>query len=203
MNRYCGQPWWSTACFKIWAGSFCLVELRGLEPLTPCLQTEGSTSTAVCLCRSASQGVRSGPPGSWPVAVLSCCTVQPLGLHARLAGALLVRASTYDTGPVSCTPAPPAQDPYPSGGRGLRYTRLGARLVSRPLSGGDCQGFQQATGVPGATKVSRVAPPAGSASRVPVIDANLLEVAFTCDHAVWFVGGSLPGRHQDGGPGNR
>lgn len=155
--------------------------------MTLCLQTEGKTSTAVCMCRSASQGVRSGPPGSWPVTVLSCCTVQPLGLHARLAGALLVRASTYDTGPVSCTPAPPAQDPYPSGGRGLRYTRLGVRLVSRPLSGGDCQGFQQGTGVPGATKVSRVAPPAGSASRVPVIDANLLEVAFTRDHAVWFI----------------
>ena len=54
-----------------------LVELGGLEPPTPCLQTEGSTSAAVCMCRSASQGVRSGPPGSWPVAVLSCCTVQP------------------------------------------------------------------------------------------------------------------------------
>jgi hypothetical protein len=28
-------------------------------------------------------------------------------------------------------------------------------------------------------KVSRVAPPAGPASRVPVIDTNLLEVVFT------------------------
>ena len=41
----------------------------------------------------------------------------------------------------------------------------------------------------GATKVSRVAPPAGSASGVPVIDANLLEVAFTRDHVVGFVAG--------------
>jgi hypothetical protein len=50
------------------------VELGGLEPPTPCLQTEGNTSTAVCMCRSASQGVCTSPPGSWPVAVLSCCT---------------------------------------------------------------------------------------------------------------------------------
>src|SRR5262245_872799 len=44
MSRYCGQPWWSTAGFKILAGSFSQVELGGLEPPTPCLQiTRGST----------------------------------------------------------------------------------------------------------------------------------------------------------------
>ena len=46
------------------------------------------------MCRSPSQGVRSGPPGSWPVAVPSCCTVSAPGQHARLAGAWLVKAST-------------------------------------------------------------------------------------------------------------
>jgi hypothetical protein len=39
MSRYCGQPWWSTAGFKILAGSFSQVELGGLEPPTPCLQS--------------------------------------------------------------------------------------------------------------------------------------------------------------------
>jgi hypothetical protein len=43
MNRYCGQPWWSTAGFKVLAGSFPQVELGGLEPPTPCLQTSGGT----------------------------------------------------------------------------------------------------------------------------------------------------------------
>ena len=38
MNRHCGQEWWSTARFTIRAGAFYQVELRGLEPLTPCLQ---------------------------------------------------------------------------------------------------------------------------------------------------------------------
>jgi hypothetical protein len=38
MNGHCGQEWWSTARFTIRAGTLCLVELRGLEPLTPCLQ---------------------------------------------------------------------------------------------------------------------------------------------------------------------
>ena len=62
--------------------AFSQVELGGLEPPTPCLQTEGKTSTAVCMCRSASQSVHTSPPGSWPVAVLSCCTVQPLASRA-------------------------------------------------------------------------------------------------------------------------
>jgi hypothetical protein len=40
----CGQFRWSTAGFKITAGPFGLVELRGLEPLTPCLQSRCSSS---------------------------------------------------------------------------------------------------------------------------------------------------------------
>ena len=43
MNRYCGQPWWSTTGFKIVAGAFSLVELGGLEPPTPCLQSRCSS----------------------------------------------------------------------------------------------------------------------------------------------------------------
>jgi hypothetical protein len=39
MTLYCGQPWWSGADFNIQLNAFCLVELRGLEPLTPCLQS--------------------------------------------------------------------------------------------------------------------------------------------------------------------
>jgi hypothetical protein len=53
-----------------------LVELRGFEPRTSCMPSAGSTSTAVHLCRSPSQAVRISPPGSRPVAVLSCCTGQ-------------------------------------------------------------------------------------------------------------------------------
>ena len=58
---------------------YLLVELGGLEPPHPPPPTEGSTSAAVCMCRSASQGVRSGPlriPGL--VAVLSCCNCSAL-----------------------------------------------------------------------------------------------------------------------------
>ena len=47
MNRHCGQEWWSTARFTIRAGTFYLVELRGLEPLTPCLQI-AVTGRVVC-----------------------------------------------------------------------------------------------------------------------------------------------------------
>jgi len=50
------------------------VELRGLEPLTPCLQTTGSMSTSVHSRRSPSLDVHPGPCRSGPVAVLSCCT---------------------------------------------------------------------------------------------------------------------------------
>ena len=49
------------------------VELRGLEPLTPCLQTTGSGSTHVHPRRSPSQDVQLGPLRSRPVAVLPCC----------------------------------------------------------------------------------------------------------------------------------
>jgi hypothetical protein len=51
-----------------------LVELGGLERPAPCLQTGGSTSTGVHPRSSQSWGVRPGPFGSGPVAVLSCCT---------------------------------------------------------------------------------------------------------------------------------
>jgi hypothetical protein len=37
-----GQPWWSEGRFKISPRAFCLVELKGLEPLTPCLQIVAS-----------------------------------------------------------------------------------------------------------------------------------------------------------------
>ena len=41
------------------------------------MPSAGSTSTAVHLCRSPSQRVRTSPVRSAPVAVLSCCTGQP------------------------------------------------------------------------------------------------------------------------------
>jgi hypothetical protein len=40
----CGQRLWSTTDFKIHINTFCLVELSGLEPLTPCLQSRCSTN---------------------------------------------------------------------------------------------------------------------------------------------------------------
>jgi len=54
------------------------VELRGFEPRTSCMPPSGRTSTAVHTCRSPSQDVRTSPPESRPVAVLSCCTAQPV-----------------------------------------------------------------------------------------------------------------------------
>jgi hypothetical protein len=48
MSRYCGQLWWSIANFKIRAGSFSQVELGGLEPPTPCLQSMAKMSSTVC-----------------------------------------------------------------------------------------------------------------------------------------------------------
>ena len=53
------------------------VGLRGFEPLTSCMPSAGSTSTAVRLRRSPSQEVHARPVKSAPVAVLSCCTSQP------------------------------------------------------------------------------------------------------------------------------
>ena len=50
------------------------VELSGLEPLTSCMPSGGSTSTRIHLCRSPSSRVPASPPASAPVAVLSCCT---------------------------------------------------------------------------------------------------------------------------------
>jgi hypothetical protein len=49
------------------------VELRGFEPLTSCMPSTGRQSTAVRLCRSPSQRVRTSPVRSAPVAVLLCC----------------------------------------------------------------------------------------------------------------------------------
>ena len=60
------------------------VELRGLEPLTPCLQTTGSTSTRVHPRRSPSSRVPAKPPASTPVAVLPCCTHTSLSVRAWL-----------------------------------------------------------------------------------------------------------------------
>jgi hypothetical protein len=37
MNLNCGQPWWSTADFTIWPGSFSQVELRRLATPDPLL----------------------------------------------------------------------------------------------------------------------------------------------------------------------
>jgi hypothetical protein len=56
-----------------------LVELGGLEPPTPCVQTTGSASTGVRPCRSASWGVHSHPSPSRPVAVLPRCTQRCTG----------------------------------------------------------------------------------------------------------------------------
>jgi hypothetical protein len=51
-----------------------LVELSGLEPLTSCMPSGGSTSTRVHPRRSPSSRVPASSPASAPVAVLSCCT---------------------------------------------------------------------------------------------------------------------------------
>ncbi len=67
---------------ELWAQDFefiCLnwVELRGFEPLTSCMPSAGSTSTAVRLCWSPSSHVRTGPYGSGPVADFPRCTNRP------------------------------------------------------------------------------------------------------------------------------
>jgi hypothetical protein len=45
------------------------------------MPSSGRTSTTVHTCRSPSQHVRTSPPESRPVAVLSCCTSQPRQVH--------------------------------------------------------------------------------------------------------------------------
>jgi hypothetical protein len=60
-----------------------LVELGGLEPPAPCLQTGGSTSTGVHRRRSQSWNVHLRPFRSVPVAVLSCCTHRPVPQQSR------------------------------------------------------------------------------------------------------------------------
>jgi hypothetical protein len=57
------------------------VELSGLEPLTSCMPSGGSTSTRVHTRRSPSSRIPVRPRGSAPVAVLTCCTAPP-GDHA-------------------------------------------------------------------------------------------------------------------------
>jgi hypothetical protein len=52
--------------FNLWP-----VELTGLEPVTPCVQTAGSTSTRIHPRRSPSRDVSPHPVRSAPVAVLS------------------------------------------------------------------------------------------------------------------------------------
>jgi hypothetical protein len=64
------------------------VELGGLEPPTPCLQTGGSTSTGIHPRSSQSWNVYPGPFGSGSVAVLSCCT------HRQVPAAVQERCST-------------------------------------------------------------------------------------------------------------
>jgi hypothetical protein len=60
------------------------VELSGLEPLTSCMPSGGSTSTRVHLCRSLSSCVPARPPLSVCVAVLPCCTAAtPPGATSR------------------------------------------------------------------------------------------------------------------------
>jgi hypothetical protein len=58
MSHYCGQLWWSIASFKIWPRSFSQVELGGLEPPTPCLQSTHTLTGTV-------PDVDSCPP-LWP-----------------------------------------------------------------------------------------------------------------------------------------
>jgi hypothetical protein len=53
-----------------------LVELWGFEPQTSCMPSSGNPSTRVYRRRSPSQDVRTSPPESRPVAVLSCCTTR-------------------------------------------------------------------------------------------------------------------------------
>jgi site-specific DNA recombinase len=72
-----------------------MVELWGFEPQTSCMPSAGSTSTAVHTCRSASQGVRTSPPGSRQVAVLSCCT--PPGARQEYADAAVPPATCIRT----------------------------------------------------------------------------------------------------------
>lgn len=60
-----------------------LVELGGLEPPAPCLQTGGSTSTGIHPRSSQSWNVYPGPFGSGSVAVLFCCTHRQVPQQSR------------------------------------------------------------------------------------------------------------------------
>jgi hypothetical protein len=72
-----------------------LVELGGLEPPAPCLQTGGSTSTGIHPRSSPSWGVRPGPFGSGPVAVLSCCTHRQVPQQSRNVAAPLAASPGF------------------------------------------------------------------------------------------------------------
>jgi hypothetical protein len=65
---FCCTPGAAVRIFLLTCGA------TGLEPVTPCVQTEGSTSTGIHPHRSPSRDVPASPPRSAPVAVLSCCT---------------------------------------------------------------------------------------------------------------------------------
>jgi hypothetical protein len=66
--------WRNTHRFSVRIISLTWVELSGLEPLTSCMPSGGSTSTRVYPCRSLSSRVPASPPASVSVAVLPCCT---------------------------------------------------------------------------------------------------------------------------------
>src|SRR5450755_3443329 len=69
------------------------VELWGFEPQTSCMPYNGTTSTRVHRRRSPSQDVRTSPPGSRAVAVLSCCTLPSLHPYTERAQLLQTHAS--------------------------------------------------------------------------------------------------------------
>jgi hypothetical protein len=70
------------------------VELSGLEPLTSCMPSHGSTSTRVHTRRLPSSRIPVRPPGSAPVAVLSCCTAAiPAGSPSRAPDKALTSAN--------------------------------------------------------------------------------------------------------------
>jgi len=74
--------------FTVRKVSLTWVELSGLEPLTSCMPSGGSTSTHVHPCRSPSSRVPASPPASGWVAVLPCCTAPIRGRRAPPAAEL-------------------------------------------------------------------------------------------------------------------
>jgi hypothetical protein len=97
-----------------------LVELSGLEPLTSCMPSHGSTSTRVYPCRSPSSRVPASPPASAPVAVLSCCTA---ARPARQTGYAYDRCVTSQN-LTSCYRCPARQTMHPLGPPGARFPEV-------------------------------------------------------------------------------